>query len=432
MAEPVVGINRTRVSPYTFLGRSKEQQKDDSDTTVALRQNQIALLNVNNSLARIAEQVSVLSASLQGVVSQVKETSTLENLKEQQKAKQEQILAERQIREGKESQVETKIQAALAAPLQKIGAKAQGTLFNLSRFFNILLGGFLLNKILKSTSELSEQGQLTFKNLGDKIAKDLAIVGGIFLGINGGFSAALSTIIRVSSFITRMAARNFLLRPFNLIMGLAGKVLNAVRGLALPAAAATTAAATAAAAAPTAASASAAALSAGAGNVKRGAPTAGKPGAPMIGARFAGITAAIINLVTGGSVGESITAGGLAALPSLLKFGGWPGLVASIALPLFSSQIYGAAKPTVEKIIPQLGMTKDDIFSSLVKSNEKNLNPPKKQTNVSTIDLGKGGSDDQTEVPSSYGSTTQLPEVLSFNPDNMYLIYSQMHYNVVG
>jgi hypothetical protein len=147
MAEPIVGINRTRVSPYSFLGRSQQQQRDDSDTTVALRQNQIALLNVNNSLTRIAEQVSVLSASLQGITTQIKETSTLETLKEQQKARQEQILAERQIREGKESQVETKIQAALVAPLQKVGAKAQGSLANLGRFFNILLGGFLLNKI---------------------------------------------------------------------------------------------------------------------------------------------------------------------------------------------------------------------------------------------------------------------------------------------
>ena len=125
----------------------------------------------------------MLSVSLQGIGNQIRESSAIENLKEQQKANQERILAERQIREGKESQVESKIQAALVAPIQKVGAKAQGALFNLGRFFNILLGGFLLNRILKSVSELSEKGQLSLRNLGDKIVKDLAIVGGIFIGI---------------------------------------------------------------------------------------------------------------------------------------------------------------------------------------------------------------------------------------------------------
>jgi len=166
MAEPIRG----RISPYTFLGRTPQErvrQTDNADTTLALRQNQLALANVNNSLTRIAEQVSILSASLQGIGNQVKETSTIDNIREQQKARQEKILAERQIREGKESQVETKIQAALVAPLQKVGAKARGSLFNLGRFFNILLGGFLVNRILKSASELSENGQLSLKNLGE-------------------------------------------------------------------------------------------------------------------------------------------------------------------------------------------------------------------------------------------------------------------------
>ena len=436
MAEPIVGINRTRVSPYTFLGRSQQQQRDDSDTTVALRQNQIALLNVNNSLTRIAEQVSVLSASLQGITTQIKETSTLETLKEQQKARQEQILAERQIREGKESQVETKIQAALVAPLQKVGAKAQGSLANLGRFFNILLGGFLLNKILTTAADLSENGNLTLKNLGDKIVKDLLVVGGIFLGVNGGFSAVLGTITRLASTLTRVAFRGLLLRPIQLVFGLAGGILGKIKSLipklGLGAAATTTASAAAASVAPsTAASAAATTAGAGANATRAGAPRAGKPGGPMIGARTAGFTAAIVNLFTGGSIGESGTAGVLAALPSLVRLGGFPGLAASIALPFFAPQIYGAIKPTVEQYLPQLGMTKDDIFKSLAGSNQRNLKPEGKRTTVTTLNVNDSNGS-QSEVPATFGSTTSLPAVSSSNPENFYLLYSQMHYNVVG
>ena len=159
MAEPIRG----RVSPYTFLGRfqpqQQQQQVENAETNIALRRNQFAIANVNNSLVRITEQINVLSASLQGISTQIKETSSLETLKEQQKVRQEKVLAEQQIREGKESQIERKIQAALVAPLQKGGAKARGSLFNLGRFFSILLGGFLVNRILKSASELSEKGR---------------------------------------------------------------------------------------------------------------------------------------------------------------------------------------------------------------------------------------------------------------------------------
>jgi len=435
MAEPIVGINRTRVSPYSFLGRSQQQQRDDSDTTVALRQNQIALLNVNNSLTRIAEQVSVLSASLQGITTQIKETSTLETLKEQQKARQEQILAERQIREGKESQVETKIQAALVAPLQKVGAKAQGSLANLGRFFNILLGGFLLNKILTTAADLSENGNLTLKNLGDKIVKDLLVVGGIFLGVNGGFSAVLGTITRLASTLTRVAFRGLLLRPIQLVFGLAGGILGKIKslipGLGLGAATTTASAAAASVAPSTAASAAATTAGAGANATRAGAPRAGKPGGPMIGARTAGFTAAIVNLFTGGSIGESGTAGVLAALPSLVRLGGFPGLAASIVLPFLAPTIYGTMKPTVEKYLPQLGLTKDQLFSSLVRSNDRNLEKPKQQTNVSTLNIGEQDQS-QIEVPSTSGQATFLPEVSSFNPDNFYVLYSHMQYNVVG
>ena len=428
MAEPIRG----RISPYTLLGRSpqqQQQQREDSDTSAALRQNQLALLNVNNSLGRITEQVAVLSASLQGISNQIKETSAIESIKEQQKARQEQILAEQQIREGKESQVERKIQAALIAPIQKVGAKAQGTLFNLTRFFNILLGGFLLNRILKSTGELTEKGQFSLKNLFDKIVKDLAIVGGIFIGINGGFSTALGTLTRLGGLLTRIAVKNFLLRPFRLIMTLAGGLLTAIGAgiAALPGAATATATATAAAAAPAITSGAAAAASSGANATRAGAPTAGPSrSGPMISARVAGPLAAILNFFTGGSAGESLTAGGLAILPSLLRLGGLPGLLATVGLPFLAPQAYNLIQPTVEKVIPQLGMTKDTLFESLTQSAKNNT--PK----VSVVNVDGGTQGQQQNIPAVLGEATYLPAVSSSNPDNFYLMYSQIQYNVVG
>jgi hypothetical protein len=426
MAEPIRG----RISPYTFLGRTPQErvrQADNADTTLALRQNQLALANVNNSLTRIAEQVSILSASLQGIGNQVKETSAIDNVREQQKARQEKILAERQIREGKESQVETKIQAALVAPLQKVGAKARGSLFNLGRFFNILLGGFLVNRILKSASELSENGQLSLKNLGEKIIKDVAIVGGIFLGMNGGFGSALSVLLRLVGIISRFARRNILLGPFMamiaLVKGTFGGLSDLIKGVKIPGLNQATAAA--AAAAPMAPAAAAAGLTAA--GQQRPTPTtrSGRSGgAPLLRGRVAGPLAMALNFFTGGSAGESLTAGGLALLPSLLRLGGLPGAALSIALPFLAPKVYQQIQPSVESILPQLGMNKDQLFESL-KSRTKSA------TDIININAGDEGGAPQ-EVPAEVGGSTYLSPVTSSNPTNFYLMYSQIQYNVVG
>ena len=427
MAEPIVGINRGRITAYSFLGKSAEKQREDSDTSIALRQNQIAILNVNNSLNRITEQVAILSTSLQGISNQIRENSVIENLKEQQKARQEQILAEQQIREGKESQVERKIQGALVEPLQRVGAKTQGSLFNLSRFFNLLLGGFLATRVIKSASELSESGQLSLKNLFGKIIKDLAIVGGIFIGINGGFSTALSSISRLAGLLGRVGLNNILLRPFNLIMSLAGSVLESVKGLVVPTAAAAGAAAVTAATAGPSLAAPAAAVAAT--TAAAAAPPSGSRSSslPMFGRNVVGPLSAVLNFFTGGSVGESLTAGGLSILPSILRMGGLPGLIASIGLPILAPKAYEYVKPTVEQFIPQLGLTKDDLFRS-VSQTPKN-NAPK--VSVVNVDAGMSGDEPQS-VPAATGEATFLPAIDSSNPTNFYLMYSKIQYNVVG
>ena len=418
---------RGRLSPYTFLGRTPQervQQAGADDTTAALRQNQLALSNVNNSLARIEQQVSVLSASLQGIGNQIRETSVIDNLREQQKARQERALAERQIREGKESQIEAKIQAALLTPVRKIGAKATGILFNLGRFFNLLLGGFLVNRIIKTAGELSEKGQFSLQNLGSRIIKDLAVVGGIFIGINGGFTGILSTLIRLSGLIGRLAIKGIIMRPLNLMLGAVKGVfttLGAVLGgITFPNLLNAGTKAAAPLAQPIAS------------GVQQGqqrqapAPTGGgrSPGAPI--PRVSPLIAGLFNFFTGGSLGESLTAGGLALAPRLLGLAGPYGLAASIGLPFLANLVYRQIQPTAESFVPQLGFTKDDLFKTLTKSAKGNA--PK----VNVVNLDGGTKGDQQNIPATLGGSTELPVVSSSNPSNFYLMYSQIQYNVVG
>ena len=103
---------------------------------------------------------------------------------------------------------------------------------------------------------------------------------------------------------------------------------------------------------------------------------------------------------------------------------GLPGAVLSIALPFLAPKVYQQIQPSVESILPQLGMNKDQLFESL-KSRTKSA------VDIININAGDEGGTPQ-EVPAEVGGSTYLSPVTSSNPTNFYLMYSQIQYNVVG
>ncbi len=434
MAEPIRG----RVSPYTFLGRfqpqQQQQQVENAETNIALRRNQFAIANVNSSLVRITEQINVLSVSLQGISNQIKDTSTLETLKEQQKARQEKVLAEQQIREGKESQIERKIQAALVTPIKKVGAKAQGTLFNLTRFFNILLGGFLLNRILDSVAKLSKDGKFSLKNLGDAIVKDLAIVGGIFLAINGGFALALNSVVRLAALITKIAVKGLILAPVKLAFNVAGQVLkglaNRIRNL--PRVPRTTGGGggggtTAGGGRNTTGSGTNTGGGRGRGG---GGTTRPRPPRGVKSGTFFG-TFLFDFLLGQGTVGQSGSAALGATLPLLLGMGGLPAIALGTAGAIFAPSIYDRfGGQRLEQMLPGLGLTFQDIINGT--RPDRNITPQGDGTDVSVINAGGGGGGGTQDVPSATSAANYLPQISSSNSTNFYLHYSRIQYNVVG
>lgn len=436
MAEAIRG----RVSPYTFLGRYQQQQQqqqqtENADTTLALRRNQFAIANVNSSLIRITEQINVLSASLQGISTQIKDTSTLETLKEQQKARQEKVLAEQQIREGKESQIERKIQAALVTPIKKVGAKAQGTLFNLTRFFNILLGGFLLNRILDSVAKLSKDGKFSLKNLGDAIVKDLGIVGGIFLAINGGFALALNSVIRLAALITRIAVKGLILAPIKLAFNVAKSVLTtlATRIRNLPRVPRTTGGGTntgggrntTGGGRNTTGSGTNTGGGRGGGGTTRPRPPRGVKSGTFFG------TFLFDFLLGQGTVGQSGSAALGATLPLLLGMGGLPAIALGTAGAIFAPSLYDRfGGQQLEQMLPGLGLTFRDLISGT--RPDRNITPQGDETDVSVINAGGGGGGESQDVPAALTAANYLPNVSSSNVNNFYVHYSRIQYNVVG
>ena len=126
----------------SFFGAPRQPQADPV-TTNLLQQQSLQLTNVSQQLQNISRQITSLDFSLQGVKENLALNDQLERQRAAERQKRERILAEQGLREGKESQLENKIQQSLTTPLQRVGVKAQSVLGRLQNFFLILAGGWL-------------------------------------------------------------------------------------------------------------------------------------------------------------------------------------------------------------------------------------------------------------------------------------------------
>ena len=94
-----------------------------------------AIKSINLTLVNITGQVcKFIKSSVNLIATKLQESSTLEKMKMDQERMQQQMLADLNARRGAENNVEKNIQAALFAPVRRIGAKTRFTLARLVTF----------------------------------------------------------------------------------------------------------------------------------------------------------------------------------------------------------------------------------------------------------------------------------------------------------
>ena len=213
------------INLYSFLGK----QNDDVNERINGIQTQLVTLNNNNkqqtsnfeaNLLKITMSIQTLEQGLKAVSDKLELSQQLEKIRDANEKKREQQLAEQQLREGKESLVEKKMQTALSAPLQKIGAQAQSILGNIMKFFNTILLGIIGTRGIQVLGALISGNKEKIEEIKGKILKELGVATGIFVAINGGLAIALRSVIRLTAFVSRVAFTNLLARPIRAIFDL--------------------------------------------------------------------------------------------------------------------------------------------------------------------------------------------------------------------
>ena len=239
LASPLAGgirAVRSTVSSSIFSGRQAPvQAQPDPQVTNLLNQNSLALNNVSAQLTNISSQVAGLNGSLAAIKENLAVSDTLERQREAAKRNREAILAEQGLREGKESQIESRIQQALTFPVRRLAQKTQFGLSRLTNFFLILAGGWLTNTIVNMINASADGNTDLFNQLKNTLQKQLLIVGGTMVAVSLGFKAILNGVGALASTALRLGRGGLLQVPFkSIITGLRFGTLAYVSGQIAP------------------------------------------------------------------------------------------------------------------------------------------------------------------------------------------------------
>ena len=208
------GGRRSLISPLAFAGGgAATPAQPDPVTTKLLNQNSLQLGLVATQITQLNRDVASLNTSLQAISTGLATTQALERQKEQQEQAQEARLAQQQLREGKESVIEKKIEAAAIAPAQKIASKATFTLGKLGNFFLLLIGGWLADNVIDALKARSEGNTKKLNEIKLETLTGLGVIVGVFVASRGALGLLSGSFRRVAVLLAAVAAAGLFTKP---------------------------------------------------------------------------------------------------------------------------------------------------------------------------------------------------------------------------
>lgn len=208
----------------------RRKKIDEQNVQLSTQQNE-SLLGFNSTLREIRTDIVKLGTGLSGIALLLQQDAAEDQSKVRADQEKERRLAERQIRIGKESEIEKKIQNAVTEPVQKLVPKVNDIFGRIGAALGILFGGWLTNQTVRAIKASEEGNTKLFNEIRFNILKNVGIaVGGLF-AIRAGFSLIKRTIGTIASTLTKLLIAKPLALAVGLIPGLGGRnILTPGRG----------------------------------------------------------------------------------------------------------------------------------------------------------------------------------------------------------
>jgi hypothetical protein len=442
---------RTRISSNVFgrggaLVAINRQSDSGALVTTAIQNQTQNISSLQGQIDSLRAEVNDFRTALSRITDLIAYDSVLDQNRIRQEQEEQRRATEQGLRIGRESLIERKIQNALLAPAQAIAQRTQSILEKVKQFFTTLFIGWFANKGIETLKALSDDNGKKLEEIRDNVLKGIGIAAGTLFLLSGGFFAIAGTITRLSLKIGGWLLKNTVGRFFGALGNLLksagrGIVSGAQAGIRVLTGAGPKAA-------PAAATAAAAARGGGgflgnAGNLFKAAKGLGsKLFAPI------NIGVSAYRFSQGDEVGGALSAASalpIIGLPAVAvdiarEFGAFEGTFlgkndntqqAKTQPKKDKSKQLDASKPAEFGEVDIAAEVSPQAQTTRIPSAAFNLGPaPEPTPNVVYKRIGSSAQQQSGAAPTG-GSVNEVPAISASNPDNFYVLYSQVNYNVV-
>lgn len=206
-------------SSINFDAFRKQKQEEDKQTISLIQTQQTAFTTFNSGIQSLRTDIGKLGTGLASIALLLQQDGAQEQNKIRADQERERILTERQIRIGKESAIEQKIQNALSVPVEKLTPKVTEVFGSIGQALGILFTGWLTKQVVDAITASEENNVKRFNEIKLNILKNVGlIIGGLF-AIKTGFSLIKSTIGSIASGLTRLLIAKPLVAAASLLPG---------------------------------------------------------------------------------------------------------------------------------------------------------------------------------------------------------------------
>ena len=210
-------FRRRRINPKKVFGGSGAIVKvDKSPNKTPMGALIKSVSNIQNTVQRITNFIATDAEKEKEQQRQDQRDQFVQDDKDRKKKK-----------EGLLEGIGKSIGKSLLKPVEAVGKNVKGILGRLGDAFMAIFGGFIANKGIKMIQAKMSGDTETFKKMRNEMIKGLAIVGGIFLALNGGLLALPLIIKGVVLAVIKIGAAilAFLASPAGLIaLGIAAGI----------------------------------------------------------------------------------------------------------------------------------------------------------------------------------------------------------------
>jgi len=164
---------------------------------------------LRSTVDALRAETTTLNNGLGTVSNLIQQDSAVEQQQAAAEAESERKLLEKNIRLGKESQLDQKITNALVAPVQALQQKVGNIFGRIGEALTTLFAGWLTNQGIEALKAASEGNKNKLEEIKDNVLNGIGDAIKVFTAIKGGFNLVIKTITgvtgKIAGLVTKLA-----------------------------------------------------------------------------------------------------------------------------------------------------------------------------------------------------------------------------------